>query len=199
MQRQGISDQPASSHSAPPKPNPQPADPPRVYKQKHQDEQEFDQVQKAVTEQINVDEQIRRLEEIKERRKLNKPQQNTQQNEAASVNDLVPTSTSCPGTQPPLHGPGLPHSSLSAPPQPNPQPISSQQLDPPHLDHFSADPVGAQVPVAYALRPQLRVQLAELGIGSCVQISDPPRYGVIRWIGELPPIQGYVAGLELVN
>ena len=169
--------------------------------QKHQDEQEFDQVQKAVTEQINVDEQIRRLEEIEqERRKLNKPQQKTQQNAPASVNDLVPTSTSCPGTQPPLRGPGLPHSSLSAPPQPNPQPVPSQQLDPPHPDHFSADPVGAQGTVAYAPPPQQgKVQLAELDVGSAVQVSDPPRYGVIRWIGELPNIQGYVAGVELVS
>lgn len=172
-----------------------------VDEQKHQDEQEFDQVQKAVTEQIDVDEQIRRLEEIEqERRKLNKPQQKTQQNAPASVNDLVPTSTSCPGTQPPLRGPGLPHSSLPAPPQPNPQPISSQQLDPPHPDHFSADPVGAQGTVAYAPPPQQgKVQLAELDVGSAVQVSDPPRYGVIRWIGELPNIQGTVAGVELVS
>ena len=47
--------------------------------------------------------------------------------------------------------------------------------------------------------PQQGVQLGELGIGSLVQIGDPPRYGVIRWIGELPNIQGYVAGVELVS
>ena len=171
-----------------------------VDEQKHQDEQEFDQVQKAVTEQIDVDEQIRRLAEIEqERRKLNKPQQKTQQNASASVNDLVSTPTSCRGTQPPLCGPGLPHSSLAAPPQPNPQPISSQQLDPPHPDHFSADPVGAQGSVAFTPPPQQGVQRGELDVGSAVQVSDPPRYGVIRWIGELPNIQGYVAGVELVS
>ena len=65
-----------------------------VDEQKNQDKQEFDQVQKAVTEQIDVDEQIRRLEEIEQvRRKLNKPQQRAQQNAPASVNDLIPTST----------------------------------------------------------------------------------------------------------
>ena len=161
--------------------------------QKYQDKQEFDQVQKAVTEQIDVDEQIRRLEEIEQKRgELNKPQQKAQQDAAASVNNLAPT---CPGTQPPHRGPGLPHSSLSAPPQP----IPSQQLDPPHHDHFSADSVGAQVPLAYTPQPQQGVQLDELDVGSAVQVSDPPRYGVIRWTGELPGIQGIVAGVELVS
>ena len=159
--------------------------------QKYQDKQEFDQVQKAVTEQIDVDEQIRRLEEIEQKR--NKPQQKVQQDAAASVNNLVP------GTQPPHGGPGLPHSSLSAPPQPNPWPVPSQELDPPHHDHFSADFVGAQVPVAYAPQPQQGVQPGELDVGSAVQVSDPPRYGVIRWTGELPGILGTVAGVELVS
>ena len=160
--------------------------------QKYQDKQEFDQVQKAVTEQIDVDEQIRRLEEIEQKRgKLNKPQQKAQQDAAASVNNL--------GTQPRHCGPGLPHSSLSAPPQPNLRPVPSQELDPPHQDHFSADSLRAQVPVAYTPQPQQGVQLGELSVGSAVQISDPPRYGVIRWIGELPNIHGYVAGVELVS
>ena len=162
--------------------------------QKYQDKQEFDQVQKAVTEQIDVDEQIRRLEEIEQKRgKLNKPQQKTQQDAAPSVNNLVP------GTQPPHRGPGLPQSSLSAPPQPNPRPVPSQELDPPHHDHFSADSVRAQVPVAYVPPPQQGVQLGELDVGSAVQVSDPPRYGVIRWTGELPGIKGIIAGVELVS
>jgi len=38
-----------------------------------------------------------------------------------------------------------------------------------------------------------------LGIGSTVQMSDPPRYGVIKWMGGLPNIQGLVAGVELVS
>ncbi len=38
-----------------------------------------------------------------------------------------------------------------------------------------------------------------LSIGSTVQLSDPPRYGVIRWIGELPAVQGLIAGVELVS
>ena len=161
---------------------------------KYEIKQEFDQVEEAVTEQIDVDEQIRRLEEIEQKReKLNKPQQKTQQDAAASVSNLVP------GTQPPHRGPGLPQSSLSAPPQPNPRPIPSQELDPPHHDHFSADPVGAQLPVTYAPPPQQGVQLGKLGVGSAVQVSDPPRYGVIRWTGELPGIQGTVAGVELVS
>ena len=39
-----------------------------------------------------------------------------------------------------------------------------------------------------------------LGIGSMVQVSDPPMYGVLQWIGgELPNAKGHIAGLELVN
>ena len=82
----------------------------------------------------------------------------------------------------------------SAPPQPNPQ-----QLDPPHFDHFSSGPPETQVPLAYVPQPQQGVQLGELSVGSAVQISDPPKYGVIRWLGELPNIQGIVAGVELVS
>ena len=40
-----------------------------------------------------------------------------------------------------------------------------------------------------------------VGIGSAVVISNsnPPIYGTIRWIGTKPPINGYVAGVELVS
>ena len=219
---------------------------------KFQEKQEMEQVQKAVTEHINVDEQKRRLEEIKQER-LNMPQQDTHQNAYPSRRGPgLPHQHS----QPPMHpsqtgsrlGPphqfslDAPHPSpvrqasheyetlpgmqmqrqatsakehlydhidthrpqpahlhptsshQSAPPQPNPQ-----QLDPPHFDHFSSGPQGTQGTVAYASPPQQGVQLGELDIGSTVQISDPPRYGVIKWIGELPNIQGYVAGVELVS
>ena len=38
-----------------------------------------------------------------------------------------------------------------------------------------------------------------LDIGSTIQVSDPPRYGVIRWIGTLQSVQGLFAGIELVS
>ena len=38
-----------------------------------------------------------------------------------------------------------------------------------------------------------------LGIGSMVQVSDPPRYGVLRWIGELPDVKGAIAGVQMVS
>ena len=38
-----------------------------------------------------------------------------------------------------------------------------------------------------------------LGISSLVQISDPLRYGVLRWIGELPDVKGTIAGVEMVS
>ena len=52
--------------------------------------------------------------------------------------------------------------------------------------------------------PSQRSQFQPLDIGSPIQIpSDeyehPLRYGVIRWIGELPGVQGPVAGVELVS
>ena len=37
-------------------------------------------------------------------------------------------------------------------------------------------------------------------LGSTVQLSpDPSRYGVIRWIGTLPGIEGRITGVELVS
>ena len=36
-------------------------------------------------------------------------------------------------------------------------------------------------------------------VGSTVQLSDHPYYGVVQWIGHLPEIQGLIAGLELVS
>lgn len=39
----------------------------------------------------------------------------------------------------------------------------------------------------------------KFGINSMVQVSDPPRFGVIRWIGEMPGIQVTIAGVELVS
>ena len=43
-----------------------------------------------------------------------------------------------------------------------------------------------------------------LGIGSRIQLptnhsNEPFKYGVIRWIGEMPQLQGAVAGIELVS
>ena len=40
-----------------------------------------------------------------------------------------------------------------------------------------------------------------LGIGSTVVMSNsnPPMYGTIRWIGTIPQVNGYVAGMELVS
>ena len=40
-----------------------------------------------------------------------------------------------------------------------------------------------------------------VGIGSVVVISNinPPMCGTIRWIGTIPQVNGYVAGVELVS
>jgi len=89
----------------------------------------------------------------------------------------------------------LPHSAPPLPSHHSPQPTPSQHWDQ-HQNQFF--PV--QTPYAFAGSSQQgEVQISELGVGSTVQISDPPRYGVIKWIGELPNIQGPVAGVELVS
>ena len=36
-------------------------------------------------------------------------------------------------------------------------------------------------------------------MGSRVQFSDPPRYGVVRWMGNLPHVNGLIVGVELVS
>lgn len=38
-----------------------------------------------------------------------------------------------------------------------------------------------------------------LEIYSMVEVHDPPIYGVIRWIGNLPEVGETIAGLELVR
>ena len=43
-----------------------------------------------------------------------------------------------------------------------------------------------------------------LNVGSRIQVAtkqaqEPFKYGVIRWIGEVPQIQGKLAGIELVS
>ena len=50
--------------------------------------------------------------------------------------------------------------------------------------------------VAYASEEILH----QFTMGSTVELlSDPPRYGVIRWIGSIPNFQGRIAGVELVS
>ena len=51
---------------------------------------------------------------------------------------------------------------------------------------------------AYAPPPQGHVSV-NFTTNSAVQVSDPPRYGVIRWIGTLSGINGPIAGVELVS
>ena len=36
-------------------------------------------------------------------------------------------------------------------------------------------------------------------VNTRVQFSDPPQYGVIRWLGNLPEVNGVIAGVELVS
>ena len=69
---------------------------------------------------------------------------------------------------------------------------------PPVQPNFAASivPPGSNVPLP-AMDPNL-------GVGSRIQIptphpTEPFKYGVIRWIGTVPAIQGLVAGIEMVS
>ena len=42
-------------------------------------------------------------------------------------------------------------------------------------------------------------QAGELSIGCVVQVDDPPRYGVLQWIGTFPGSDEMRAGIELVR
>ena len=83
--------------------------------------------------------------------------------------------------------------------QPNIQQWQSNQQQQPHQPPAQPGVVASTVPPGTSAMPN-----PNLGIGSRIQIptntpNDPFKYGVIRWIGEVPQIQGPVAGIELVS
>ena len=59
-----------------------------------------------------------------------------------------------------------------------------------------AEPVSAVNPSSLITQ---HAQKHSLTMNSRVQLSDPPRYGVIRWMGDLPQVNGLIAGVELVS
>ena len=85
------------------------------------------------------------------------------------------------------------------PPQQQQQPAGSshqshgQQMPPIYHTHASSN--GR----AIAHTPDVYNPVLVPGIGSMVQVSDPPLYGVLRWIGELPDVKGAIAGVEMVS
>ena len=44
-----------------------------------------------------------------------------------------------------------------------------------------------------------RLASHNLEVGSAVELVDPPRYGIIRWIGKFPGVNTDIAGVELVS
>ena len=91
--------------------------------------------------------------------------------------------------------------------------IPPQQQFPPHHDdwHQENKPIFEQfnerdnMHVAYKKAGlHIGTQTLALVEGSRVQIpcnspGEPFKYGVIRWIGDMPAVQGFVAGIELVR
>jgi hypothetical protein len=96
---------------------------------------------------------------------------------------------------------GLHHGSHHGQAQHGIQSGSSQYMDQPSGSHHQQNiaavtvPPGSNVPVT--INPNLtvdsRIQIAT------ASPTEPFKYGVIRWIGEVPAIQGLVAGIEMVS
>ena len=75
-------------------------------------------------------------------------------------------------------------------------PVPDYQTKPPLIDQ--------QHVAAVVSSPSQPSHWQPLDIGSTIQIPSteyghPMRYGVIRWIGELPGVPGLIAGVELVS
>ena len=82
------------------------------------------------------------------------------------------------------------------------QPPPQQQLEPAgssHQSHGQQTPPTCRDIQVIAPTPRDHDPTRILGIGSMVQVSDPPRYGVLRWIGELPDVKGAIGGVEMVS
>ena len=79
-------------------------------------------------------------------------------------------------------------------------------VDPPGKYQRSSSNTYQNLPGANNLQPSDRAYAPphsnmdhQFAMNSRVQFSHPPRYGVIRWIGNLPQITGLIAGVELVS
>ncbi len=106
-----------------------------------------------------------------------------------------------PSLIPPTRGPHGPEFRRQTDPSGVHGPYVADQA--PQVSEFQGQTDASRVQWQYAAfaqppgeAPKLHFQLS---IGSTVQLSNPPRYGVIRWIGDLPAVQGLIAGIELVS
>ena len=63
-----------------------------------------------------------------------------------------------------------------------------------HFHHYNIIAIASTCNCSPGYDPTLA-----LGIGSMVQVSDPPRFGVIQWIGKLQDMTGTCAGIEMVS
>lgn len=89
-----------------------------------------------------------------------------------------------------------PKSALKPPPVPPSKP-QALPLSPPTDQSYSSN--GFHNPPS-PLVPEEKVEAKMwLEVGSMVEMNDPPIFGVIRWIGQIPGISEPVAGIELVR
>ena len=106
------------------------------------------------------------------------------------------------GTANRVSGPGLSNTHTSQ--NPASQNFPMLQGNVPTPDYQTKPPVIDQHHVAAVVSSPQPSHWQPFDIGSKIQIPSteydhPMRYGVIRWIGKLPRVQGLVAGIELVS
>ena len=75
---------------------------------------------------------------------------------------------------------------------------NESSVDPPGK-YRSSSSTYQNMPLDRAYAPPQDDLEQQFVMGSRVQFSDPPRYGVIRWMGNLPQVAGLIAGVELVS
>ena len=72
--------------------------------------------------------------------------------------------------------------------------------DKPAHSHQNLPHIYSVQPSDRAIVPQSQnASQHKFSLNSRVQFSDPPRYGVIRWLGNFPQVIGDIAGVDLVS
>ena len=79
-------------------------------------------------------------------------------------------------------------------------PPGSQPSEQHRGESFEQHPGGQQGETSTPVYSVSQENPHQFSIGSTVELqSEPPRYGVMKWIGSIPNIQGRIAGVELVS
>ena len=169
--------------------------------QQGKEAKELEGIQKAVqTEQIDIDEQREALRDMEEKKKAAaaaKLQHPSFVSKTYGVSNS-PHIGSQAGSHPSSDYPGSAATQTGTAVQ---HPASSSGGDTSSVNDMANPPLvrGQSSYSGNCLQGGQQQEYLNLGIGSCIQVSDPPRYGVLRWIGAIRGFQGSIAGIELVS